>query len=103
MASQLAGCRDGHEGHVFYRRFHSVLVESEWHSIELVRYVLLNPVRGGLCRRAADWPWSSYRTLVSEEPGPVELELTGILGYFGHDCATSRKAFAAFVRSAEPS
>jgi hypothetical protein len=68
MASQLVGCRDGHEGHVFYRRFHSVLVKSEWHSIELVRYVLLNPVRG-VCRHAA----------------------------------TSRKAFAAFVRSAEPS
>jgi putative transposase len=99
--AQWFNWRHGHEGHVFYRRFHSVLVESDWHFLELVRYVLLNPVRGGICPRAADWPWSSYRTLVSEEPGLVELESTGILSYFGHDSASSRKAFAAFIRSAE--
>lgn len=101
--AQWFNWRHGYEGHVFYRRFHSVLVESEWHFIELVRYVLQNPVRAGLCRRAADWPWSSYRTLVSEEPGPVELELGGILSYFGQDMPSSRKAFAAFIQSAEPS
>jgi hypothetical protein len=24
-------------------------------------YVLANPVRAGLCKRAADWPWSGSR------------------------------------------
>ncbi|MCA1701169.1 MAG: hypothetical protein LC790_20625, partial [Actinobacteria bacterium] len=41
--------RHGFAGHLFQGRFHSVLVESNWHLLELSRYVVLNPVRGGLC------------------------------------------------------
>lgn len=33
----------------------------EAHLWEAVRYVSLNPVRAGLVKRAADWPWSSVR------------------------------------------
>jgi putative transposase len=101
--AQWFNWRHGCEGHVFYRRFHSVLVESEWHFLQVVRYVLLNPVRAGLCQRAADWPWSSYETLTSEEQGEVELHLDSVLSYFGHDGASSRRAFAAFIQSGEPS
>lgn len=101
--AQWFNWRHGYEGHVFFRRFKSVLVESEWHFLEAVRYVLLNPVRAGICRRAADWKWSSYRATTTDEPGPVELTLDSVLSYFGRDAATAREAFAAFVRSSEPS
>src|SRR5690349_10100890 len=46
------------DGHLFQGRFKSRLVRSEPHLVELARYVVLNPVRAGLCRAAGDWPWS---------------------------------------------
>jgi REP element-mobilizing transposase RayT len=39
----------GLSGHVFERRFFSRLVESSYDLLELARYVVLNPVRAGLC------------------------------------------------------
>jgi putative transposase len=101
--AQWFNWRHGLEGHVFFRRFKSVLVESEWHFLEVIRYVLLNPVRAGMCRRAAHWEWSSYRAMTSDEQGPVELALDPVLGYFGHDKKSARAAFTAFIRSGEPS
>ena len=42
-------------------RFGYRIIEDEEYLSEVSRYVLLNPVRAGLCRRAADWPWSGGR------------------------------------------
>jgi REP element-mobilizing transposase RayT len=101
--AQWFNWRHGHEGHVFHRRFHSVLVDSEWQFLTLIRYVLLNPVRAGICRHAADWKWSSYRAVATDDPAPLELALDSVLGYFGHDRAIARAAFVEFIRSGEPS
>lgn len=45
-------------GHVFGDRFSTRVIESEEHLLEACAYVLLNPVKAGLCERADDWPWS---------------------------------------------
>ena len=42
--------RHGYEGHVVERRFYSVLIESERHLFAAAQYIVLNPVRAGLCR-----------------------------------------------------
>jgi len=47
-------------GHVFQGRYKGVLVERESHLLELVRYVVLNPVRARMCRQPRDRRWSSY-------------------------------------------
>jgi len=47
-------------GHVFGDRFWSRSLQEE----DLERtclYVMENPVRAGLCKRATDWPWSACR------------------------------------------
>jgi putative transposase len=44
-------------------RFGYRIIEDEDYLFEVCRYVLLNPVRAGLCRRAADWRWSGGRIL----------------------------------------
>src|SRR5438477_545846 len=54
-------------GHLVRNRFYSRQVESEAHLFELCRYVVPNPVRAGLCRSPADWPWSSYRATAGHE------------------------------------
>jgi putative transposase len=48
-------------GHLFGERYGSRAIESEEYLDRVSEYVLLNPVRAGLCHRAADWPWSATR------------------------------------------
>jgi putative transposase len=86
------------EGHLFQGRFHSVLIESDWHLIELARYLALNPVRAGLCSMPVDWPWSSYGPLAGKAPAPAFLEIEDVLRYFGPNADKAREAFVAFVR-----
>jgi REP-associated tyrosine transposase len=51
----------GRSGHLFGDRFACRVVENERYLATLCRYVVLNPVRIGLCERAHDWPWSYSR------------------------------------------
>ena len=53
--------RYGKFGHVFAERFRSKAIESEERVFETCAYVLLNPVKAGLCERVEDWPWSYSR------------------------------------------
>lgn len=52
--------RHGLVGHVFDARFGSMLIASEAHHFETLRYIPLNPIRAGLCDEPEDWPWSSH-------------------------------------------
>jgi putative transposase len=56
--AQRFNSRYGRRGHLFGDRYASWIVDSEEHLGAAVEYVRQNPVRAGLCRRAADWPWS---------------------------------------------
>ncbi|HEX2044323.1 MAG TPA: transposase, partial [Gaiellaceae bacterium] len=71
------------DGHVFQGRFHSVAVESDWHLLELSRYLALNPVRAGLAASAAQWRWSSYRILAHGTPAGFVSD--DVLALFGQD------------------
>jgi REP element-mobilizing transposase RayT len=53
--------RYGKFGHVFAERFRSKVIESEERVFETCAYVLLNPVKAGVCDRVEDWPWSYSR------------------------------------------
>jgi REP element-mobilizing transposase RayT len=55
--------RHGLSGHVFEARFHAVHVVQEAHRLHVLRYIVQNPVRAGLCEDPADWPWSSHRAV----------------------------------------
>jgi hypothetical protein len=48
-------------GHVLQGRYKAIIAQKESYLLELVRYIVLNPVRAGMLRSAKDWPWCSYR------------------------------------------
>lgn len=50
----------GRTGHLFGRRFHSVLVTTDEQFLMTVRYVNRNPVRAGLAPRPGHYAWSGY-------------------------------------------
>ena len=89
--------RHGHAGHLFERRYHSELVETDSHFLEAVRYVELNPVRAGLCAHPRSWRWSSFRALASDEPAPAFLATSALLAFFGDTAEKARRRYVGFI------
>jgi REP-associated tyrosine transposase len=50
--------RYGRKGHLFGDRFWASVVEGDQHLPATCRYILLNPVRAGLCDLPEHWRWS---------------------------------------------
>jgi putative transposase len=99
--SEYAQCFNrvhGYVGHVFQGRFQAVAVESDWHLLELSRYLALNPVRAGLCHAPALWRWSGYSETL--EARAATLVSTGkVLSLLGRDTERATAAFRTFVES----
>jgi REP element-mobilizing transposase RayT len=89
--------RHGFDGHLFQGRFKSQTVDTTWHLLELARYIVNNPVRARLCRKAADWPWSSYRASVGAVAVPRFLTLDWLLEQFGRTAERRRQTYERFV------
>ncbi|MDP9317716.1 MAG: transposase [Actinomycetota bacterium] len=64
--------RHERRGHLFENRFSSWIVWDDKHLEATIEYVLDNPVRAGLCRTSAEWPWSWPRRERREEPESPE-------------------------------
>ena len=92
--------RHDYEGHLFQRRYHAALVESDHHMLESCRYVVLNPVRAGIADHPSAWSWSSYRPTAGLDPEPAFLTTERLLTYFGREEAKARLAYRAFVAAA---
>src|SRR5712692_7942277 len=74
LYAQAFNRRHKRAGHLYQGRFKAILVEKDSHLLELVRYVVLNPVRAGLATSAKDWPWSSYRGTAGLARAPEWLQ-----------------------------
>ncbi len=59
--ARLFNKRHGLFGHVFAERFSARLIDGDEYLYDACEYVLLNPVKAGLCDRAEEWPWSYSR------------------------------------------
>ena len=91
-------------GHVFQGRFKAIVVQRESYLLELARYVVLNPVRAGMCNMPEDWPWSSYRwTLRQATAGqmsaPPWLQRNWLLSQFSSNPHLAERAYVDHVRA----
>jgi REP element-mobilizing transposase RayT len=93
--------KHGRTGHLFRNHYSWWPVESDEHLLEAVRYIVLNPVRAGICAKPEQWPWSSYRAAVDLEHPPDFLELGELLGIFGTNPERARVAFRDFVAAGD--
>jgi REP element-mobilizing transposase RayT len=84
-------------GHLFQARYRSILIERETHLRETARYVVLNPVRAGICEHPGDYRWSSYRATVGEAKPEVSLALAPLLELFSNDPVRARARYREFV------
>jgi putative transposase len=81
MGEYVEGFNERHDrrGALVQGRYKSLLVETEDHYVECLRYIAWNPVVAGLCERPEHWRWSSWGGGRSLTPGIEEL-LGGELG-----------------------
>lgn len=84
-------------GHLFQGRFKSFLIDKETYFTEVLRYVVLNPVRAKMVERPENYRWSSYRATAGLSTAPVWLDLTNVHGRFGPDAATAQCEYRRFV------
>jgi hypothetical protein len=97
--SQSFNRRHGRVGHLFQGRFGSQLVGSNEYFLAACRYVILNPVRGGLCARPEDWEWSSFSATIGLSSAPSWLNVCAFLGKIdSKDPVLARRTFRFFVR-----
>ena len=97
--------RYGRRGHAFGARYHSDLVETAAHALEVTRYLPLNPVRAGLAPSPEEWPWSSFAATVGANGGPSWLKPDWVLRLFATDPSLARERYRRFVAEglAQPS
>ena len=84
-------------GHLFQGRYKAILVQKETYLIELVRYVVLNPVRARMVRRPEDWKWSSFNAMLGADTENEWLDVDWTLSQFGTDRKQATSAYRRFV------
>ncbi len=85
-------------GHLFQGRYKAIHVEKGAHSLELCRYVVLNPVRAKMVERPEQYRWSSYRGTLKPQHRLGWMDGKWILEQFGNNRRESVKRYKEFVR-----
>lgn len=98
MYAQHFNRRHHRVGHLWQGRYKSIVVDRESHLLELVRYIVLNPVRAGMVEQAGAWPWSSFRATSNEAPRPSWLDVAWLLSQFGGEECVAIQAYCRFVQ-----
>ena len=93
--------RHGFDGHLFQSRFHSVLLESDWHLLELSRYIVLNPVRAAPLPRSGGLAVEQLPSVAwRSRSAPSSSTVDWLLEQFGADPGAPATAFRRFVGEA---
>ena len=97
------------KGAVFGRPYDVFPILDSRHLINALRYIPRNPVKAGLCRDPADWPFGTYRALTGLEPCPHWVPKTRVFraleGMFSdpHDPWFGEDDYRRFCTGEEPS
>ena len=97
VTTQSSNRRHRRVGHLFQGRFKAILVDHDAYLLELSRYIVLNPVRAGMVKAPADWPWSSYRASAGLETAAPWLAVDGVLSQFAKRRSLAQQRYAQFV------
>lgn len=84
-------------GHLFQGRYKAILVDEDAYLLQLSRYLVLNPVKAMMVKKASDWKWSSYRAMAGLSPAPDWLSIDAILVQFSRQRKSAIRKYQAFV------
>lgn len=86
-------------GHLFQGRFDAKLIEKENYFGNVLRYVVLNPVRAKIVSRPEDYRWSSYRATAGLEAAPAWLDIASALAWLHPDRSMAQAEYQRFVQA----
>jgi REP-associated tyrosine transposase len=86
--------RHGRVGHFVRQRYGSRRIQDARDLVGGFGYVVLNPVRAGMCPRAEDWRWSSFATTIGLTDDFAFVDASLVLAEFGGS-ATALREYAA--------
>jgi REP element-mobilizing transposase RayT len=92
--------RYGGDAHLFRNRFRAYHVDRDEYLIAAARYIVLNPIRAGLCARPEQWRWSSYRASAGLDLAPAFLDVGALLGTLDDRLPVARRMYRELVNSA---
>ena len=84
-------------GHLFQGRFKSFLVETGTSLREVVRYVVLNPVRAQMVSHPEQYAWSSYRSSAGLDGAEDWLDTQSLMELFDSDADAGRGIYRDYV------
>ncbi len=84
-------------GHLFQGRFKAVLLEKERYFTNVLRYVVLNPVRARIVARPEEYYWSSYRGTAGIDQPHDWMDLDAVLAAFGQSSDIAQISYRQFV------
>jgi putative transposase len=85
-------------GHLFQGRYKAIVCDRDTYFVELSAYIHLNPVRAGLVKNPANYPWSSYPSYLGREKNHI-ANIDHVLGQFSGRKGAARRKYDLFVRS----
>jgi REP element-mobilizing transposase RayT len=88
----------GQTGHLFERRYRSILVDADSYLLALVRYIHLNPVVAGMAADPMAYRWSSHRDYLGRATVPW-VATAFVLALFGSEVPVARVRYSRFMRS----
>lgn len=83
--------------HIFQGRFKAILVEGNFYLLEILLYVLPNPVRASMLADPGKWIWSNYCSTSGFSERPGWLNISWVLGCFGDYVVKTRQGYVTFV------
>jgi REP element-mobilizing transposase RayT len=86
-------------GHVLQGRFKALLVDRDDYFLQLLRYIVLNPVEAGFVDAPGSWRWSSYRATAGLCEAPSFLALDDVWKMFAPTEGEAQRRFIAFVHA----
>ncbi len=95
--TQASNRRHQRSGHLFQGRYKAILVDADTYLMELIRYVVLNPVRAGMVDQPGKWPWSSYNAMLGKASAPPWLATDKLLAQFAVKRDEAVQGYRQFV------
>lgn len=86
-------------GHLFQNRYKAIICEEDPYFLQLLRYIVLNPVRAGMVHTLDElrqYPWTSHRAVMGIATYPW-LETNEVLMQFGSSPEQSRFTYERFI------
>lgn len=93
--------RTGTRGYLFQDRYRSIVTQDQAYIEQMVRYIHLNPIRGGVCKsieKLARYPWCGHSVLIGMRKWPAQTTVD-VLKCFAAQKSTAVIRYTSFVKN----